>query len=140
MKIAIVNGPNLNLLGSREPDVYGLETFDAYYSKLCEAYSEVEMVYYQSNVEGEIINHLQSLDRNGVDGILINAGAYTHTSLAIADTIAAIQTPVVEVHVSNIFKREGFRHVSYLGSACVGSISGFGLDSYKLGLMHFLNS
>ena len=138
MKIAIVNGPNLNLLGSREPDIYGHESFKTYLTKLKDEFNGVEFEYAQSNVEGELVTNLQNLAASKVDGILINAGTYTHTSLAIADTIAAIAVPCIEIHISNIFKREDFRHVSYLGSSCVGSISGFGMDSYRLGILQFL--
>ncbi len=140
MKIAIVNGPNLNLLGSREPDIYGHESFETYLAKLKDEFTDVEIEYVQSNVEGELVTQLQKLAASKVEGILINAGAYTHTSVAIADTIAAIAVPCIEIHISNIFKREDFRHVSYLGSACVGSISGFGMDSYRLGILQFLKS
>jgi 3-dehydroquinate dehydratase II len=136
MKIAIINGPNLNLLGKREPEMYGSASFESYLDELKKKYTSIEFLYFQSNVEGEIINKLQELGFS-YDGIILNAGAYTHTSLAIADAIAAIKTPVVEVHISNIFAREEFRHVSYLGAKCIGSISGFGLKSYELAVMHF---
>lgn len=139
MKIAIINGPNLNLLGKREPDIYGDTDFESYFKTLLEKYKELELYYYQSNVEGELINKLQEVGFS-YDGIIINAGAYTHTSLAIADAIAAIKTPVIEVHISNIFSREDFRHVSYLGAKCKGSISGFGLKGYELALISFVNS
>jgi 3-dehydroquinate dehydratase II len=136
MKIAIINGPNLNLLGKREPEMYGSASFESYLDELKKKYTSIEFLYFQSNVEGEIINKLQELGFS-YDGIILNAGAYTHTSLAIADAVAAIKTPVVEVHISNIFAREEFRHVSYLGAKCIGSISGFGLKSYELAVMHF---
>lgn len=139
MKIAIINGPNLNLLGKREPDVYGTTTFEAYLKELQQKHPKIEILYYQSNVEGELINKLHELGFS-FDGIILNAGAYTHTSVAIADAIAAIKTPVVEVHISNIFAREDFRHVSYSGSKCIGSISGLGLKGYELALSYFLKS
>jgi 3-dehydroquinate dehydratase II len=137
MKILIINGPNLNLLGKRETEMYGTETFENYLKELQTKFKHAEIHYYQSNVEGELINELQKVGFS-YDGIIINAGAYTHTSIAIADAIAGIKTPVIEVHISNIFEREGFRHVSYLGAACVGSISGFGLKSYDLALKSFI--
>ena len=137
MKILIINGPNLNLLGTREPTVYGNQTFEEYYTTLKTKYTDVQLDYFQSNVEGELINVLHNADKN-VDGIILNAGAYTHTSIAIADAIAGIGTPVIEVHISNIFAREDYRHVSYLGKHCKGSISGFGLTSYDLALQSFL--
>jgi 3-dehydroquinate dehydratase-2 len=137
MKILIINGPNLNLLGKRETEMYGTETFENYLKELQTKFKHAEIHYYQSNVEGELINELQKVGFS-YDGIIINAGAYTHTSIAIADTIAGIKTPVIEVHISNIFAREGFRHVSYLGAVCKGSISGFGLKSYDLALKSFI--
>ncbi|MBS1637513.1 MAG: type II 3-dehydroquinate dehydratase [Bacteroidetes bacterium] len=137
MKIAIVNGPNLNLLGTREPEVYGSQTFEAYLSELRQKYASVEFSYFQSNVEGELINKLHEFAA-AHDGILLNAAAYTHTSVAIADAVAAIKCPVIEIHISNIFAREDYRHVSFVGSYCIGSVSGFGLQSYELGLQHFL--
>ena len=136
MKITIINGPNLNLLGTREPSVYGTQTFEAYFTQLQQQFPWIEFTYYQSNVEGELINTLQEVGFKS-DGIILNAGAYTHTSVAIADAIAAIKTPVIEVHISNIFAREDYRHVSYLGKYCKGSISGFGLQSYALAVMSF---
>lgn len=138
MKIAIINGPNLNLLGKREPAIYGHTDFESFFKELKEKFKTVEFYYYQSNVEGELINKLQELGFS-YDGIIMNAGGYTHTSVAIADTIAAISTPVIEVHISNIFAREEFRHVSYLGAACKGSISGFGLKGYELAVKSFLD-
>lgn len=138
MQILIINGPNLNLLGKREPAVYGTQSFEDYLAVLRKKYPACVVEYFQSNVEGEIINELHRADKK-VDGIILNAGAYTHTSLAIADAVAAIGTPVVEVHISNIFAREDHRHVSYLGKNCVGSISGFGLESYELALHYFLS-
>ena len=137
MKITIINGPNLNLLGKRQPDIYGSETFESYFEKLKAQYTQVQLGYFQSNVEGEIINKLHE---NGFsdDGIILNAGGYTHTSVAIADAIAAIKTPVMEVHISNIFAREEYRHVSLLSKNCAGIISGLGLKGYELGLKWFL--
>lgn len=137
MKIQIINGPNLNLLGLREPTIYGAEGFDSYISQLRELYSIIEIDYYQSNVEGELINKLHEVGFS-YDGIVINAGGYTHTSVAIADAIAAIQTPVVEVHVSNIYAREEYRHVSLTGKNCKGVLTGFGLDGYRLAIESFL--
>lgn len=137
MKLLIINGPNLNLLGKREPEVYGNKTFEDYLAELRKKHLTCLIEYFQSNVEGEIINELHRADKT-VDGIILNAGAYTHTSLAIADAVAGISTPVVEVHISNIFAREDHRHVSYLGKHCKGSVSGFGLKGYELALMSFL--
>ncbi|MBC7862139.1 MAG: type II 3-dehydroquinate dehydratase [Bacteroidia bacterium] len=136
MKIIIINGPNLNLLGKREPEVYGSKSFEDFFSELKKKFPGLDLNYFQSNVEGELINKIQHC---GFDhyGIILNAGAYTHTSIAIADAIAAIKTPVIEVHISNIFAREDFRHVSYLGKNCVGSISGFGLRGYEMAIEHF---
>lgn len=133
-KILIVNGPNLNLLGKREPHIYGNESFEDHLNALIMQFKNLEISYFQSNVEGELINALQNAD---VNGIVLNAGGYTHTSVALADCIAAISTPVVEVHISNVFKREKERHISLISAACVGSISGFGLKSYDLALMYF---
>jgi 3-dehydroquinate dehydratase-2 len=142
LKLIIINGPNLNLLGTREPNTYGSTRFDTYFAMLQDAYkSRVELVYFQSNVEGEIINKLHEtaqLNQPKFDGIVLNAGAYTHTSIAIADAIAAIDTKVVEVHISNVFAREEYRHVSFLSKNCVGSIIGFGLKSYDLAIDYFL--
>ncbi|HEV7232444.1 MAG TPA: type II 3-dehydroquinate dehydratase [Bacteroidia bacterium] len=137
MKILIVNGPNLNLLGTREPSVYGSGTFEDYFAKLRSKYKEHSLEYFQSNVEGELINRLQEAGFS-YDGILLNAGGYTHTSVAIADAISAIKTPVIEIHISNIFAREEFRHKTLIGGKCKGSISGFGLDSYRLGIESLL--
>lgn len=136
MQLLIINGPNLNLLGKREPDVYGMQSFDEYFVELQGKYKDCKLVYFQSNVEGEIINKLHECGFT-YDGIIINAGAYTHTSVAIADAVAAIKSPVVEVHISNIFAREDYRHASYLGKHCKGSISGFGLKSYDLAIDFF---
>ena len=138
MKILIINGPNLNLLGTREPTVYGNQTFEGYLTTLKAKFPSVQFDYFQSNVEGELINALHKADKN-VDGIILNAGAYTHTSIAIADAVAGISVPVVEVHISNIFAREDYRHVSYLGKHCKGSVSGFGLMSYDLALQYFIS-
>ncbi|MGE6219363.1 type II 3-dehydroquinate dehydratase [Nubsella zeaxanthinifaciens] len=137
MKIQIINGPNLNLLGLREPTIYGSESIDQYIEKLREQYSILQIDYYQSNVEGELINKLHEVGFS-YDGIIINAGGYTHTSVAIADAIAAIKTPVVEVHVSNIYAREEFRHVSLTGKNCKGVLTGFGLNGYRLAIESLL--
>jgi len=136
MKITIINGPNLNLLGKRETDIYGHESFESYLPELQKKFPAWTLEYFQSNVEGELINKLQAVGFSH-DGIIINAGGFTHTSIAIADAVASIKTPVVEVHISNIFGREDFRHVSYLGRYCTGSISGFGLKGYELALRSF---
>lgn len=136
LKIAIINGPNLNLLGKREVEIYGTQSFEDYFKTIQSKYSNLELIYFQSNVEGELINKLHEIGFN-YDGIIINAGAYTHTSIAIADAIAGIKTPVVEVHISNIFAREDYRHVSYLGKHCKGSISGFGLKGYEMAIESF---
>ncbi|MEG1949374.1 MAG: type II 3-dehydroquinate dehydratase [Odoribacter sp.] len=138
MRILILNGPNLNLLGIREPDIYGKETFIDYLEMLKSNYPEVEIFYEQSNVEGELINKIQETGFS-FDGIILNAGAYTHTSIAIADAIAAITTPVVEVHISNTSRREAFRQTSYLTPVCRGVITGFGLKSYELALIALMN-
>ena len=132
-KILILNGPNLNLLGIREPDVYGNRSFDDYLSVLQSQYTDVELDYFQSNIEGELIDKMQEVGFS-YDGIVLNAGAYTHTSVALHDCIRAITTPVVEVHISNVHQREAFRHHSMISSACCGVICGFGLDSYRLGV------
>ena len=131
MKIQIINGPNLNLLGLREPGVYGSETFEAYFEKLEKENPDVELHYFQSNVEGEIINEIQEAGF-GCNGIILNAGGYTHTSVAIRDAIKAVPAPVVEVHISNVYAREEFRHTSIISAVCLGSIAGFGLYSYNL--------
>ena len=133
MKIQIVNGPNLNLLGVREPGIYGSESFESYLAKLREQYPDVEIEYYQSNVEGELINKIQEVGFSA-DGIVLNAGAYTHTSVALYDCIRAIKSPVVEVHISNVHQREEFRRHSFISPACKGVICGFGLDSYRLAI------
>ena len=138
MNLAIVNGPNLNLLGTREPGIYGAMTFDAYYQKLQKEYPTINFSYYQSNVEGELLNILQDIGFK-VDGILFNAAAYTHTSVGLGDCIKAIDAPVIEIHISNTFSREDFRHKSYITPVAKGLIVGFGLDSYRLGVESFLN-
>ena len=135
MKLAIINGPNLNLLGSREPSIYGAESFNDFFDRLCVQF-DAELTYFQSNIEGELINELQ---RSGFDGFILNAGGYTHTSVALRDCIAAISAPVVEVHISNIHARETFRHESLLAPVCVGSIVGLGIDGYSLAVRFFLN-
>lgn len=137
MKIAIINGPNLNLIGTREPGVYGSETFEHYFNKLRKKYESIDFDYFQSNVEGELINEIQSAALK-MDGIILNAGAYTHTSLAIGDAVAAIKVPVVEVHISNIEAREEFRKYSHISSKCAGTIFGFGLKGYVLAVESFL--
>lgn len=131
MNIHIINGPNLNLLGKREPEVYGSKTFDAFYEELKKRFPVVNFSYYQSNVEGELINSLHEKGFSA-DAIILNAGAYTHTSIAIHDAIASIKTPVVEVHISNIYVREEFRHTSLITSKCAGLITGFGMEGYAL--------
>jgi 3-dehydroquinate dehydratase-2 len=137
MKISIINGPNLNLLGKREPEIYGNQTFEAYFNSLQEKFPQLELTYYQSNIEGELIDKIQELGFS-YDGIILNAGAYTHTSIGIGDCIKAITTPVVEVHISNTFSRESFRHQSYISGNAKGVILGFGLKSYELALLSFL--
>ena len=136
MKIAIINGPNLNLLGIREPGIYGNQSFEQYFEELKVKYPAVEFLYYQSNVEGELINEIQRVGFS-FDGIIINPGGYTHTSVALGDAIAAIKTPVVEVHISNIFGREDFRKLSHVSGKSVGVISGLGLKGYELALGYF---
>lgn len=137
MQIQIINGPNLNLLGSREPGIYGEESFSGFLDSLKSDYPNIEITYFQSNVEGEIINKIQETGF-GYDGIILNAGGYTHTSVAIRDAIKAVKTPVVEVHISNVYAREEFRHKSMLTAVCVGVIAGFGLNSYKLAIESLL--
>lgn len=131
MKIQIINGPNLNLLGKREPGVYGATSFEEYLKELRALYPDQQIDYYQSNVEGEMINKIHEVGFD-YDGIVLNAGAYTHTSVALQDAIRAVKTPVIEVHISNVHKREEFRHKSMISSACMGVICGFGMDSYRL--------
>ena len=139
MKLIIINGPNLNLLGIRERSIYGERSFDDYYSDLKSQYKNITLDYYQSNVEGEIINKLHEIGFD-YDGIILNAGGYSHTSVAIADAISSIKTPVTEVHISNIFAREEFRHVSLISPYCKGIISGFGLESYRLAVEYFIKA
>ncbi|MEM9076685.1 MAG: type II 3-dehydroquinate dehydratase [Bacteroidota bacterium] len=139
MKLIIINGPNLNLLGKREPEVYGNTTFEDYFSKLKQEFYEVELTHFQSNVEGELINKIQEVGFD-YDGIILNAAAYTHTSVGIGDAVKGIDTPVVEVHISNTHQREDFRHVSYIASAAKGVILGFGLQSYDLAIQSFLKA
>jgi 3-dehydroquinate dehydratase-2 len=133
MKIQIINGPNLNLLGVREKSIYGDSSFETYLETLRQRFANITIDYYQSNIEGEIINKLHEIGFS-YDGIVMNAGAYTHTSIAIADAIAAINTPVIEVHISNVHKREEFRHKSMIAANCRGVIAGFGMDSYRLAI------
>lgn len=137
MKIAIINGPNLNLLGIREPLVYGNENFEGFFKHLQGIFDKVELLYYQSNAEGELINQLQKWGFS-FDGIILNPGGYTHTSVAIGDTIAAITTPVVEVHISNVAAREEFRKISHVSAKCKGTISGLGLKGYELAILSLL--
>ncbi len=137
MKIVIINGPNLNLLGKREPGIYGSLTFETYFDQLKEKYPKIELEYFQSNIEGEIIDKLHEVGFS-FDGILLNAAAYTHTSVGIGDAIKSIQTPVVEVHISNVYQREEFRHQSFISPNASGIIVGFGLKGYELALLSFL--
>mgnify|MGYP000725498072 FL=1 len=137
MKIQIINGPNINLLGKREPSIYGAVSFEDYLVELRRTYPDIEIAYYQSNVEGEMINKIHEVGFD-YDGIVLNAGAYTHTSIALHDAIKAVTTPVVEVHISNVHARESFRHVSMISAACRGVILGFGLDSYRLAIESFM--
>lgn len=139
MKIQIINGPNLNLLGKREPEIYGSETFEDYFERLKRRFPQVQLYYFQSNIEGELINKIQEVGFD-FDAILLNAGGYTHTSVAISDAIAGVTTPVLEVHISNIYKREEFRHKSIISKSCVGMIAGLGLKGYELGIQFFLPS
>jgi 3-dehydroquinate dehydratase-2 len=138
MKIQIINGPNLNLLGKRETSIYGDESFDQFFETLKKRFPSIDLSYYQSNVEGEIINMIHEVGFS-FDGIIINAGAYTHTSVAIHDAIGAVKTPVVEVHISNVYAREEFRHKSLITSKCVGMMTGFGMEGYALALEYFKN-
>jgi 3-dehydroquinate dehydratase-2 len=137
MKIQIINGPNLNLLGKREPDVYGKESFEGYLEKLKARFPAAEIHYYQSNVEGELVNKLHETGFD-FDGIVLNAGAYTHTSIALHDAIGGIKTKVIEVHISNVYAREEYRHKSVITSKCIGLITGFGLESYAMAIGYFL--
>jgi len=136
MKIIIINGPNLNLLGKREPEVYGNKTFEGYFSELESKFKDVRLEYFQSNIEGELIDKIQEVGFS-YDGIVLNAASYTHTSVGLGDAVKAIETPVVEVHISNTHKREDFRHVSYISSGAKGVILGFGLQSYDLAISSF---
>jgi 3-dehydroquinate dehydratase-2 len=138
MKIAIINGPNLNLLGVREPGIYGNESFEVYFEKLVSKFPSIEFVYFQSTVEGELINEIQRLGFS-YDGIIINPGGYTHTSVAIGDAIASIKSPVIEVHISNVFGREDFRKISHVSAKSVGVISGLGMKGYELAIGYFVN-
>ena len=137
MKIIIINGPNLNLLGKREPEVYGNETFEEYFNQLKSKYTSIDLSYYQSNIEGELINKIQEIGFS-YDGIILNAAAYTHTSIGIGDAVKAITSPTIEVHISNTFSRETFRHQSFISPNAKGVIIGFGLKSYELALQSFL--
>jgi 3-dehydroquinate dehydratase-2 len=139
MKIIIINGPNLNLLGKREPAVYGNITFEAFFRKIQEKYADLELEYFQSNIEGELIDKIQEVGYV-YDGIILNAAAYTHTSVGIGDAIKAIQVPVVEVHISNVYSREKFRHQSYIAPNAKGIIAGFGMNSYDLAIQSFLTA
>ena len=138
MKVIIINGPNLNLLGKREPEIYGTQTFEDYFMVLKKQFPQIELDYFQSNVEGELINKLHEIGFT-YDGIILNAGGYTHTSVALADAVASIKTKVVEVHISNIFAREEFRHISLLSKNCVGIISGLGMKGYEMALRFFVD-
>lgn len=133
MNFLIINGPNLNLLGIREKSIYGEVSFEKYFKNLSMRYENVNLEYFQSNIEGELINEIHRVGFT-FDGIIMNAGAYTHTSIALADAISAVKSPVIEVHISNVHKRESFRHKTMIGQACLGTIAGFGLDSYRLGI------
>jgi 3-dehydroquinate dehydratase-2 len=137
MKIAIINGPNLNLLGKREPEVYGNSSFDSYMDELKKEFPSVNFFYFQSNIEGELIDKIQEYGFSA-DGIILNPGGYTHTSVAIGDAIAAVKAPVVEVHISNIFAREAFRQISHVSAKAAGTISGLGLQGYKLAVIYLL--
>lgn len=139
MKLILINGPNLNLLGIREKEIYGLESFNPYFTRLKDQFKRHQLESYQSNIEGELINKLHEVGFS-YDGIILNAGGYTHTSVAIADAISAITSPVIEVHISNIFNREEFRQRSLLSKHCVGIITGFGLESYTLAVTYFIES
>ena len=139
MKIMIINGPNLNLLGKREPEVYGVSSFEDFFKDLQSSYENVELHYFQSNIEGEIIDKLHEVGFD-FDGIILNAAAYTHTSIGIGDAVKAIETPIVEIHISNIHSREEFRHVSYIAPKAKGVIVGFGLKGYELAIQSFLES
>ena len=137
MKILIINGPNLNLLGQREKSIYGERTFESYFDELQKKFPQVELGYYLSHIEGELLDRLHAA-QDEYDGVVMNAGAYTHTSIAIADAIGGIRIPVVEIHISCILARESYRHISLIAPKCKGSIMGFGLDSYRLGILSFI--
>ncbi len=137
MKIAIINGPNLNMTGTRETDIYGSESFEHFFEKMRKKYATIDFDYFQSNIEGELITEIQRAGQN-MDGIILNAGGYTHTSVAIGDAIAAIKTPVVEVHISNLNARVDFRMINHISAKCKGSISGLGMKSYMLALEYFI--
>lgn len=139
MRILIINGPNLNLLGKREPGIYGSSTFEDYLKKLRAAHKDVQIDYFQSNHEGSIVDKIQEVGFGEVDGIILNAGAYTHTSVAIHDAIKAVRTPVIEVHISNVHQREEFRQHSFISPAASGIVIGFGLESYHLALLSFIS-
>lgn len=139
MKLLILNGPNLNLLGKREPSVYGFESFENYFEQLRKDFPSIELYYFQSNVEGELINKLHEVGFS-FDGIIFNPGGYTHTSVSLGDAVAAISTPVIEVHISNVMAREEFRHVSFIATKAKGTISGLGLQGYRLAIEAFINS
>ena len=138
MKISVINGPNLNLVGTRETDVYGNESFEQYFEKLRRKYATVDFDYFQSNIEGELVSEIQKAAKK-MDGIILNAGGYTHTSVAIGDAIAAIKVPVVEVHISNLNAREEFRMINHISAKCKGSIIGLGLKGYALAVEYFLH-
>ena len=140
MRISIINGPNLNLLGTREPGIYGAQSFDSYFEGLCRKFPELQFNAYQSNVEGELINEVQRAGLGAADALIINPGGYTHTSVALGDAIAAVSIPVVEVHISNIFSREPFRQISHVSASCKGVISGLGLMGYELALRYLLDA
>lgn len=139
MKILIINGPNLNLLGKREPEIYGSMSFEEYFENLKVKFPEIDLQYYQSNIEGNLIDKIHEVGFS-FDAILLNAGGYTHTSVAISDAIASVKTPVLEIHISNIYKREEFRHKSIISKECIGMISGLGLLGYELGIYYFLKT
>ena len=139
MKLLIINGPNLNLLGKREPHIYGKDSFEPFLEKLRKKFTDAQILYYQSNSEGSLIDRMHKAMDENIEGIILNAGAYTHYSLALHDAIKAIEIPVVEVHISNIHAREQFRHQSVIAPACVGSIAGFGLMSYEMAVYFFIN-
>lgn len=139
MKIAIINGPNLNLLGKREPTIYGAQSFEDYFQQLTQAFPQVELVYFQSNIEGELIDQVQALGFS-CQGLVLNAGGYTHTSVALGDAVAAVPAPTIEVHISNVHARENFRHLSHLSAKCKGSIVGLGLQGYELAIRALLET